>query len=388
MRSQTLFSQSPKAVRPRRPVALMALLSCFLPGSGHVLLGETRLGLVLFGVSVLALPVSVLTRNVLPPVVADLAWLVGRVGVLTALFALIDAPLRAREPSWSRSERARLQPRFAAYLDAVGYGVGHWRMHEKPAAWIAFVVGGALHVGLVLFLPVGLTLLAETVPLLLAWWAYRSARSVGGRRGDESRPLAWIPAWIVPVQATFASIIVIGSVVVWIGHYHWLAARTVDRSAAVALEPYYRNPEYGVQLEMRAPGWSFREIRPDQFFDARHPAELTRLEFALVPRVPGRDGVESAETSMASSLERSGASIHEVSTSIVSEDAVQVRGTFLRGDRPFEFAGLCVDRGFRRYLLRMEWESEHAEFAWAEWDFALNGLTIEGVRWGTVVTGR
>ena len=390
MRSTDLFERPSRAVKPRKPIGLVAILSLILPGTGHVLLGRAGLGLALLTFAVLAVPASILARSVLPETAAPLAWLVGRLGVLAALFSVLDAPARAREPKWSPVARNAIPPRHAAAWNAAFYGVGLWKLDERASAWIAILFGGAAHVGLVLWLPANLTLLAELVPLGAAFWGYRLAEEIGAQRGrvladdddptDEPkrRPLAPLPGWVVPTQAFVVTLLVVSGVVVWISHAQWLSARAVDRGQAVAQEPFYRNPAYGLELEMGSPGWTFREDDPALFLDAVHIGHKSRFQVRLQPRIPGRDGPAIARSALREALEENGLAVLSLhAESVDGEAMVRLYGRAVRGSQAREVAGLCAVQGFRRYLIHMEWDPDHADFGSAEWNRVVAGLRIE-----------
>ncbi len=392
MESRDLFERPSRAVRPRKPIALITAASILLPGSGHLLLGAGRAGAWLLGLVVVCPPLAVALRGLLPADFASLAWIVGRVGIWSALFAVLDAPLRAREPRWATRRPFQVPPRSAAFLNLVGFGLGHWRMDEKPAAGMAFVVGAITHVGLLLWLPDAFVFLSEIVPLALAVWGWRLALVIGRRRDDDVRPAAMLPSWLVPAQVVVAALVVAGGLFAWIVHGHWLEARAVDTSSAVAMEPYYRNPAYGLDLEMRAPGWSFRDPAPDCFVEARHAAERCRLRATLSPRLPGRDGDDVVRSGLREALARDGLVPDDmalVTVDIGGTEVHRAHGVARDADGDVrEFVAVSYPHGFRRYLLQMDWAPTHAEFGAAEWDFVLNGLRIEGVSFGTVMTGK
>lgn len=400
MRSQEIFERPARAARPRRPVGPIAVLSLILPGSGHVLLGRVRTGFTLLGVALLTVPAAVVVRGLLPEVVAPLAWGLGRLGILAALFAMIDAPLLARQARSADAGRTTLPPREAAGWNAAFYGAGFLKLDERANGWLAVVFGGLAHVGLVLWLPPTLTVLAELVPLALALGGYRLAEEIAGRRDrvlaeDDSlglrRPVAPLPAWLPPAQAFMVGLVTLTAVGTWIAHAAWLDTRTVDRREAIAQEPFYRNPTYGLQLEMRTPGWTFRQDDPSLFVDAIHIGARSRLQVRLMPRIPGRDGLALAEAAFTESLAASGLSVRSVTAEAFdrgSVRAIRLRGQAVRDGRARDVAGLCTEQGFRRYLLHMEWDADDAGFGVAEWDFVLNGLTIEDRRLGTAVVAR
>lgn len=404
MRSRDIFERPSRAVKPRKPIGLVAVLSAILPGTGHVLLGRGALGLGLLAAALLAIPASIAARTLAPELFAPLAWLVGRLGVVAAIFAVADAPLTAREPRWRPRSAAQLPPREAAAWNYAFYGVGLAKMKETGSAWIAILAGGAAHVGLVLFLPSPWTFVAEIVPALLAFWAYRQAEEINSQRtalhadDDEdpmarpkARPVAPMPAWVVPVQAFMATALVASGLIVWIAHTHWLSNRAIDRSFAVVQEPFYQNPAYGLQLEMRAPGWTFREDEPGLFFDALHIGEKSRFQIRLAPRIPGLDGQGPAEELFLESLSDSGLRVLSVDSEpadVRGLPAYRLHAVATRNGVGRDVAGLVYESGFRRYLLHMEWQQDHAGFGVAEWDFVLNGLTIEDTRLGTSVVAR
>lgn len=401
MRSRDIFERPSKAVKPRKPIGLVGVMSLILPGSGHLLLGRSTEGLGLMVAALLALPASVAVRTFAPDLVAPLGWMLGRLGVIAAIYAVIDAPLRAREPRWRPTTRFAIPPRSAAAWNFAFYGVGHWKMDERIGAWTGFSAGAAAHIALVLFLPSGATIFAEVIPALLAAWAYHQANEIGSQRksllsdddsgpGESVRPLAPLPNWLLPTQAFFVAALVASGVLLWIAHTHWLSSRTIDRSLAVVQEPFYRNPAYGLQLEMRAPGWSFRQDHPELFLEAVHIGARSRLRVQLAPRVPGVEGAASAETMFRETLIASGLRVQSVAIEPVAGDLAAYRlfATAMRKSQAREVAGLVYDQGFRRYLLHMEWAPDHADFGVAEWDYVLNGLTIGDHPFGTAVVAR
>jgi len=405
MRSRDIFEQPSRAVKPRKPIGLVAVLSLILPGSGHLLLGRSRLGAGLMVAALLAIPASVAARTFAPESVAPLAWLIGRLGLLAALFAVIDAPLVAREPRWRPVADHAMPPRQAAALNFAFYGVGHWKLDERPGAWAGFLVGLPAHLALILFLPFGWTILAELVPLAFGAWAYHQATEIGSQRRaldfeavDEDsgpkrtvRPVASLPGWIAPMQAAFAGVLIASGVVLWLAHTSWLSNRSIDRSLAVVQEPFYRNPAYGLQLEMRAPGWTFRQDDPALFLEAIHIGQKSRLRFQLAPRIPGFDDTASAETLFREALLQSGLAVRSVSAETDDDGilpAVRFYGTAMRGSLGREVTGVIFERGFRRYLLTMEWGPDHAEFGVGEWDHLLSHLQVEDLTLGESALAR
>ena len=402
MRSHDIFERSSRAVKPRKPLPLVAAASLILPGSGHLLLGRSRQGFGLLAATVVAAIGALAARTFAPDVVAPAAWLIGRLGVLAAVFAVVDAPLLAREPRWKRTERFAIPPRQAAAWNYAFYGVGHAKMDEKAAAWTAILLGGAAHVALLFVLPSHLVVLAELVPLALAAWGFRHATVLGSQRravfdepdddvpGLKTAPIAVLPGWMPLVQGVAVAVLIATGIAAWSAHGAWLDARSVDREQALAHEPFYRNPAYGLQLEMRAPGWTFRQDDPALFLEAVHIGEKSRMEVRLLPRLPGGDRAQNARKAFIDALFASGLEVTTADASIESGplSTVRLAATGTRNGQAREVAGIAYDHRFERFLLHMEWDRDHADFSVAEWDFVLNGLTIRDRAFGPAVVAR
>ena len=351
--------------RHHRHALLVALASIALPGSGHVVLGAGARAVGLLAVVVLAPVAAVLLRQVLPGVIDELSWLVGRLAVVAAVYAVVDAPMRVLETA-ARVPRRDRDARLAAALNAATWGGGHLRLGETATGITALVMGLVLQ-GLLLFLgPDPLRWASELIPLGLAVWAYRSAREIGGtRRGGPEKSVA-MPTWLPSTALALSLVWTLAAGLIWSTQSRWLDARRVDRSAAVQVEPYYRNPVYGVEVEMPTPGWTFRSTGPHTLLRAFHPGGETEVELLLRPRVPWWDDPDAALLREFEELEARGLRLDPTGdgTSVWAErTARRVYANAARGSEALGVQILLLEDGHRRWVLRATYERDHADFA-------------------------
>ena len=408
MESRQLFTDRPSSgtrirLRRSRPLPL-AIASIVLPGSGHFFLGRVPLATALLLTALLAPPAAIAARTLLDPPWNNVGWLIGRLAVLAAVFAVWDAPVRALEKAARRRERG-LSPRWAAYLNATGYGLAQLRLGDKGLGILAILAGGGAHIALVLFAPGFLRWTAELIPLALAVWGYRNAEEFGTPRivstefGESARPAPGLapvgglakgrgehdplplPTWWLSTTAAVALVWVLIAGFLWTTHGLWLGATRVDVRSVVQMEPYYRNPAYDLALEMHAPGWSFRAAPEHTFVVAQHPAERTQVQLGLRPRVPWWDDPVDAAATELELIAREGLAltvVEEGESNLAGRTAYRVRGRGLRDGALREVELRLLPIGHRRYVLRMEWDPEHGDFARAELRGLMEDLRIEG----------
>lgn len=404
MESRQLFSQRAPGdarVRLRRSRSLPVLIaSILLPGSGHFFLRQPGLAIALLLFALLAPATAIVARALLDPPWNQVGWLIGRIAVLSAVFAVWDAPLRTLERAARRPERG-LAPRLAAYSNAVGYGLAQLRMGEKGLGALAIVAGGGAHVALVLFAPGALRWAGELLPLALAWWGYRAAEDHAAPRMistnfddldhpgparrieqkvEPQKPLP-VPTWWHSSTAAVAMVWLIAASFGWTTQGLWIGATRVDTERVVQMEPYYRNPDYGIELEMHAPGWSFRAAPEHAFVLAHHAAETAQLQLLLRPRLPWWDDPVAAADAELEGLAREGLAlvVSEADTAtLAGRPAYRVRGRGIRDGAARQVELRMLPLGHRRYVLRMEWDPDRTEFAHAELRGLLAGLQIEG----------
>lgn len=399
MESRHLFeAQRPRSAPARRPgvpALVLAIVSSLLPGSGHFCLGERRLAVAILGLVLLAPPAALLLRSLAPEPFGHAAWLLGRLAVLSAIFAVWDAPARAFETA-RRTRDGDTGPRMAAWLNAMGFGAGHLRLGERGSGLVATLLGGGIFLAVVLFAPAPLRWMSEVLPLALALWGYRTADFVGtGRRvstdlGELDRsgmvppnPAARIamPQWWIPATISAALVWTLLGGFAWHTQSLWRAAERVDTRAAIQMEPYYRNPTYGLAVEMHATGWTFRSPGDDAFLFAQHPGEATQVHLALRPRLPWWDDDERAAARELDVLAGDGFAVQVLdsgASTLAGRPAHRVRGRGLRGGDPREVELRMMAVGHRRYVLRVEWDPTHTDFAQAELRGLLGKLQIEG----------
>lgn len=257
---------------PSRPLWMVLALSVILPGLGHLVLGKKRMGLGLILASLLLFG-AVSGAGVIG--VGHLVWLILRLSVVVFLFAVTDAALASVEQRDGRESDGLA--RQAGFLNLVAYGVGYWQLGSTMGAWVGGVGGALLHLG-VGWLGTLPAVLAEILVAGLGYHAYVLAQSrqrrpftPGGSRGDTT------PTWLVPALAAHAGAVALLLVGGQALTSLFLSGRTVNQDRAIVVEPYYRNPQYGISLEMNAPGWSFGPPAPNEFLVARHVAEDTSL---------------------------------------------------------------------------------------------------------------
>jgi len=140
-----------------------------------------------------------------------------------------------------------------------------------------------LHAGLA-FLWWPSILIAELVLLasaVHAWWL-----AVEQKQRVSPDPVDSCPLWLrrsLLVSAALTLLLVIGSQ--WVS-LAWRESLHIRREAAVAIEPFYENPHYGLQLEMPSPGWRFLPPLGNELLSAAHLTEGAALSLSVAPRSP------------------------------------------------------------------------------------------------------
>ncbi len=385
-------SRSKRSVRPRAPVLPTLLLSLCVPGGGHLLLGQARTAVALFGVGVSALAASVAARGYgLEP----LGFELGRIALWCWLYSAVDGPWQTLQTRPAR-RRSTLPPRRAALEAALAYGLPWGRMGARGLAVLVTVVGGGAHAAL-LMRGGPVAWFAEIIPAFLAFWAFRRAEEeellateVRTELGELSAdappasprpPVAPTPDWLRPVILASALLVLGGGIALRVATSTWLDQRNVDIRQSLAVEPYYRNARYGVSLEMHSPGWSFRETLPDRFVFAQHLAENARVWLGLRPRIPGFDHDGPA---LLREMERAAAEGYvlqvdgESPIALGGLDGHELRAHGRHGNQTLEIRVATAAHGWRRYVLWGEWSVPHADFGRREWSALLAALGLEG----------
>jgi hypothetical protein len=256
------------------------LLAAIVPGLGHAILGKVREGVAIFLASAAAQGLATLAFAM---GWTPLTWIAFRAGAALYLFAVADASLLLFERADGRTRLYPESPRRVAFWNLVGYGAGYEILGERR--W-ALAVGGsalALHAGLSFlwwpFIVLGeLLLLGSAVH---AWWlAMEQKQRISPEPADSS------PVWLrrsLLVSATLTLLLLLASQYVSVA---WRESMHIRRDAAVAIEPFYENPNYGLKLEMPSPGWRFLPPMGNELLSASHLTEGAALSLSVAPRSP------------------------------------------------------------------------------------------------------
>lgn len=392
MKSMNMFDGN-ELQKPRetRPLWLVLMLASLLPGLGHFLLGRSREGAALL-LSFIAAQIA--AGVALGLEISILDWAGIRAITLIYLFGVVDAALLCAELR-DRREGPDPRPRVTGFGNLLFYGVGYWQTDRRGIAVVAMAFGVVVHIlgGSIHLL---VQLVTELGVLALAYHGYqvgledanlhnRSTDELGQRR----RVADTTPGWLMPTLMGFCVVQIALVAFASIASSGLVAAMEVDQSKSLVVQPYYRNSEYGVELEMNAPGWSFTDTLPHEFVSARHVSEGSAMRLLMRPRFLGfPDSQTYAYLVLGESIEN-GYSLYESSsgpTRLGGARGWRLRAAGQRKGRPLEVEILTVGKGFRQYILWFEWDPRNAEFGQGELNHLLAGLELEGRSWSTQET--
>lgn len=414
MESRKLFSdRTVRRRKPRRALPRIFAISAVAPGIGHLLVGKRRLGIGLLA--------GILVASSSAPVAAffgweHLGWLLARGAVLTALFATVDATLLGAEENDRRGWDGHDRPRLSAYLDLLTYGGGTWRRGERALAGLALGGGLFLH-GLLASRNLPLLLLSELLLLGWGWLSWQRSREAVelsrvhvstdfdelGREDTEEndeedgepdpRParrrrtppptVDRTPAWLQPALGGFCVLVFLSAVGSHALVQNVQESLRIERDRAVAMEPFYRNPDYGIALEMNAPGWSFVDPADNEFVVARHVSQDATLRLKVQPRIPLVSGDRAAAIAAVAEAAMEGMRLEvldERPVEVGGRSGHYLRARGQRGTDPLTLELWTTGRGWREYVLWFERDPSHEAFARAEVDFLLDHLSIENGR--------
>lgn len=379
MDSLNLFEKKeiPKRERPRS-LPLILAASALVPGLGHFLLGKKPTLYWLTGAQAVVQVLAALARLHLIP--GLLYWPSVRAAFAISAFAIIDAGLLCVEMGDGRHRPFPVRARMVGFLSLTTYGGGFWAMERRLWAAAALIAGLVLH-GLLGALHPLLRMLTEVIVGAFAVWTYRLAW-----RAQAAKPTRKIveaaprlrdstPAWATPGALVVSALAVVGAIATGMVGSTLKAARAVRQEGAIAVEPYYRNPNYGVSLELGSPGWTFDEPRPEEFVVARHLAEDITVRLASHSRVPLLDSPQElaaqaleAARDAGYRLDVEGGAARRVAGLGAWE--LQASGT-LEGEPRKVLLVAVVDR-WQGYTLWFEWGEREQAFAQHEVEFVLS----------------
>ena len=371
-----------KAPRKTRSLMLVLILASILPGAGHLLLGRKAAGFWLLGGfafgQILAGVAHLLGA-------APLYWLGLRAVILIYLFGVVDSALLQAEIRDRREGTGEVRPRMAAFGNLLLYGQGYWRLDEKGWALVAAAFGGLFH-GFIGGIHFALRTVMELAMLGLAIHAHRMATTATMPRDNKSldftprqRVADSTPSWLIPTLAAFC-VFQIGflGLVAYVGT-SLSSAMEVDQSRSLAVEPYYQNKDYGVEVEMNSPGWSFLQAAEDEFVSARHVAEKSSMRLVLRPRVFGYPRSESYAQILMGEAMMAGCVIEEhisEPATVAGLEGWRVRGISHYGGQRRNFELRTAGRGWHQYFLWFEWDQGHSEFGEVELAHVVSGLHL------------
>ncbi len=289
MDSLNLFSdkplepQPPPVVprrRPQRPLWLILVAAALVPGAGHILLRKVREGVAILLLSLFAQILLSLGFAMGWPLIC---WIGLRSSGALYLYAVADAALLRYEMADGRSAQYPESPRRVAFWNLVGYGAGYEMLGMR--VW-ALGAGGAaflFHFALALMAP-KLAILGELILVASAVHAYMVA--YGDKRTLSRLPEDTTPPWLRrSLLITCALTLVFTGLGQWVA-LQWRDSLHLQRQNAVAVEPFYDNPHYGLHLEMPSPGWEFLQPTGDELFAATHLTENALMDLRIAPRSP------------------------------------------------------------------------------------------------------
>jgi hypothetical protein len=383
MESINLFEQKKIRVEKRsRPLWLILAISAILPGLGHFLLGKKHVGIGILSASVLA---TVLGSYAQSHSVAYVLWIALRAGFALGLFAVIDASLLCVELADGRHKDYPVRPRLAAFMSLVTYGGGFWLMELKGLAATALVAGVLLHL---LLAPLHWTL-AVIAELALAAFAVQTYRMALARRAPKpSRRLVeqvatrapdTTPAWMIPGFVISTAVTVVALLTTLLVARALDKATDVRQQGAVAMEPYYRNPNYGLSMELKSPGWKFDEPAPDEFVTARHVGEDAAARLAVRPRLPLLGNSRHQAEAVLRQAREGGYQLRveggtPCQMGTLNGYELRARGTHLGKMRNVRI--VSAGSGWREYVLWFEWGDKQQEFAQHELDYVLRHVQV------------
>jgi hypothetical protein len=259
---------------------LILLAAALVPGAGHILLRKVREGVAILLLSVLTQILLSLGFAMGWPLIC---WIGLRSGGALYLYAVADAALLRYEKADGRSAQYPESPRKVAFWNFVGYGAGYEMLGMR--LW-ALAGGGAaflFHFALALFAP-KLAIVGELVLVASAVHAYMVAH--GDKRTLSRLPEDTTPRWLRrSLLVTCALTLVLAVSGQWVA-LQWGDSLHLKRQNAVAIEPFYDNPHYGLHLEMPSPGWEFLQPSSDELFAAAHLTENAMMNLQVAPRTP------------------------------------------------------------------------------------------------------
>jgi hypothetical protein len=361
---------------------VVLILASILPGAGHLSLGRKREGLWLLGAFVFGQIVGGVAHFW---EFQALSWLAIRALILIYLYGVVDSALLQVEITDRRDEEIDVRPRNAAFGNLVLYGFGYYRLDEKGWAIVAMAFGALLH-GLVGSIHILLRILTEIAVIGLAFHGYRLAAEEALPRDNKSldfqprrRVADSTPGWLIPTLAAFC--------VVQIGLFSFVhyvgtgldSAMEVNQRKSLSVEPYYRNNDYGVQVEMNAPGWSFVSAAEDEFVRARHVSEKSSMRLVLRPRLWGFPDSQSYAQLLLGEEMMNGNMFEEHISELVTVEGLEGwRITGLdhgrREARKFELR--TAGRGWYQYFLWFEWDENNARFGESELAHVMSSLHL------------
>ncbi len=403
MQSTKLFDAKEIAPRRRQQSLLRVLIvSILAPGVGHFLVGRARAGVILIGIIFLS---SIAATAAAFFEMTHTNWILVRAGVVLGLFSIVDATLLRAESNDGRSWGQRDRPRLAATLDLVAYGVSPWRRGQKGLAGLAIVFGLVVH----LFLgaqSLPLRILSEVLVAAWATWSWRIAKEeallqhvrvetnfdqlLSGeerKEGDvperRSPPRDRTPGWVLPTLTAlvaFASLGMLGASTIAANIEQ---SMRIDRSRVVSMEPFFRNPNYGVALEMNAPGWTFLTPADNQILRARHVTDGVSLDLSVRPRIPLFADDRTAALGAVGQALLEGTLLNVVDEgprTVGGRPGYYLRTEGRKGSRPIIVEIWTTGRGWREYVLQVRRDPRHEDFAAQEIAFLLDHLSIENGR--------
>jgi hypothetical protein len=353
----------PPRRRPQRPLWQILLAAAVLPGAGHMLLGKVREGL--------AILLTAVAAQVLGSVGFGLGWVavswVGfRTGGLVVLFAVGDAALLRFERADGRAALYPDPPRSVAFWNLVGYGAGYELLGRR---YLALALGGAaliFHLGLAQLWPKA-AIFGEILLLGSAIHAYLLAEA--NKRIPSRLPSSSTPAWLrrsLLVTAALTLILMLASQ--WVA-LAWRDSLHLRREEAVAVEPFYDNPYYGLHLEMPSPGWQFLQPTGDELFSAAHLTENAVMSLRIAPRTPFAWDDHSWMQKLMRDEQKQGWSlrptrIEPAKLGTLPALSLSAKGTW-RG-RPRTVRVVTATRGLQHITLWYEWSPSKDSFATTE----------------------
>lgn len=371
-----------KPPRKTRSLMLVLILASILPGAGHLLLGRKTAGFWLLGGFVFG---QILASVAHLLGAGPLYWLGLRAVILIYLFGVVDSALLQAEIRDRRDGDGEVRPRMAAFGNLLLYGQGYWRLDEKGWAAVAIAFGGLFH-GFIGSIHMVLQAVMELAMCGLAFHAHRMATEAAMPRDDKSldftprqRVADSTPGWLMPVLTAFC-VFQIGflGLVAYVGT-SLSSAMEVDQSRSLAVEPYYQNKDYGVQIEMNAPGWSFLQAAEDEFVSARHVSEKSSMRLILRPRVFGYPRSESyAQILMGEAMVAGNMIEEQISepATVAGLEGWRVRGISHYGGQRKNFELRTAGRGWHQYSLWFEWDQNHSDFGESELAHVVSGLHL------------